>query len=63
MKPANRRAQEDITAFNQAVDNYNLSVNVFNKTSGELNDSREKVVNNWETTRKKFMDLHVPYKL
>ena len=63
MKPANRRSQDDINAFNQAVDNYNKSVNVFNKTSEELNNSRAKAIDNWENTRKKFMDVHVPYKL
>ena len=39
------------------------AVNAFNKTSGELNTSREKAINNWNTIRKRFMDVHVPYKL
>jgi hypothetical protein len=62
-KPANRRTQEDINAFNHAVDDYNKAVNFFNKTSAELDKNREKVINNWEATRKKFMDVHVPYRL
>ncbi len=62
-KPANRRSQDDVNAFNKAIDDYNSAVNVFNKTSQELDKSREKVINNWENTRKKFMDVHVPHKL
>jgi hypothetical protein len=62
-KPANRRTQDDINAFNQSIDEYNKAVNTFNKTSEELNTIRGKVIGNWDTTRKKFMDVHVPYKL
>lgn len=62
-KPANRRAQQDVNVYNKAIDGYNKAVNAFNKTSGELNNSREKAINNWDTIRKKFMDVHVPYKL
>jgi hypothetical protein len=62
-KPANGRTQEDIDSFNKSIDAYNKAVNTFNKTSTELNSAREKVMNNWEVTRKRFMDQHVPYKL
>lgn len=62
-KSANSRTQEDVNTFNKSIDEYNKAVNAFNKTSGELNESREKVLNNWDTTRKRFMDMHVPYKL
>ena len=63
MKPANRRTQDDVNAFNKTVDDYNRAVTVFNKTSVELDKIREKVLDNWEATRKKFMDTHIPYKL
>lgn len=63
LKPANKRTQADIDAYNNAIKDYNNAVNDYNKTSGELNAGREKVLNNWEITRKRFLDLHVPYKL
>jgi hypothetical protein len=63
MKGASRRTQDDINAYNKAIDDYNKGVSIFNKTTGELNNSREKVIGNWDATRKKFMDVHVPYKL
>ncbi len=62
-KPANSRTQADINAFNKSVDEYNRAVNDFNKSSASLDASREKVMNNWETTRKRFMDQHVPHKI
>jgi hypothetical protein len=62
-KPTNNRTQTDIDAFNKSIDGYNRAVNDFNKTSGGLDNTREKVMNNWEVTRKRFMDQHVPYKL
>lgn len=63
IKPANRRTQDDVNSFNKAIDDYNKAVTVFNKTSSELDKSRAKVLDNWEATRKKFMDSHIPYKL
>lgn len=62
-KSANKRTQEDVDAYNKAIEEYNKAVNNFNKISNELNTSRTKVVSNWEITQKRFMDLHVPYKL
>ena len=62
-KPANKRAQADVDAYNKAINEYNKAVNSYNKTSNDLNTSRNKVVSQWETTQKRFMDLHVPYKL
>ena len=63
MKPDSRRTKEDVNTFNKAVDDYNNAVTVFNKTSVELDKSRERVLNHWEATRRKFMDAHIPYKL
>ncbi len=62
-KSDNARTQQDIDAFNKSIDTYNKAVNAFNKTSAELNGTREKIMNNWDVTRKRFMDQHVPYKL
>lgn len=62
-KPANRHTQAEIDDYNKAIADYNKAVNDYNKFSASLNAAREKVVNNWEITRRRFLDLHVPYKL
>jgi len=61
--PANKRTQADVDTYNKAIADYNKSVNLYNKTNESLNTNRTKVITHWETTRKKFMDVHVPYKL
>jgi hypothetical protein len=61
--PPNKRKQVDVDAYNKAIEEYNKAVNVYNKTNESLNNNRSKVITNWETTRKKFMDVHVPHKL
>jgi hypothetical protein len=62
-KLVKNRTQADIDAYNNAIADYNKAVKDYNKTSEDLNAGREKVLNNWDITRKRFMDLHVPYKL
>lgn len=59
-KPATQRSQKDIDQFNNSVTEFNKSVAEYNKVNNELNASREKVMNNWQITKKKFMDRHVP---
>ena len=61
--PPNKRTQADIDAYNKAIKEYNDAVILYNKTNELLNTNRSKVITNWETTRKKFTDVHVPYKL
>lgn len=61
--PPNKRTQVEVDNYNKAIDEYNKAVNLYNKTNESLNTNRAKVINNWEATRKKFMDTHVPYKL
>jgi hypothetical protein len=60
-KPAGKRTQEDAEAFNKAVANFNNAVNEYNKVNNELNSSRTRTLNNLETTRKRFMDQHIPH--
>jgi hypothetical protein len=62
-KPANMRTKADVDDYNKAIASYNKAITDYNKSTATLNASREKIVNNWETTRKRFMDVHVPYKL
>ena len=62
-KPANRRTQAEIDDYNKAIADYNKAITDYNKSSAALNAAREKVFNNWETSRKRFLDLHVPHKI
>jgi hypothetical protein len=59
-KPASKRTQADIDIFNKAVDELNAAVANTNKIINDTNISRQKVVDNWENARKRFMELHVP---
>lgn len=61
-KPANKRTQADIDAFNKAVDDINKHAQLYNTNAEELNSARNKVITNWNQTRKRFMDQHIPYK-
>lgn len=54
------RTQEDIDQYNKIVNDFNKTVESCNKTLNNLNSGREKVLNNWETTKNRFMELHVP---
>jgi hypothetical protein len=62
-KPTKNRTQADVDLYNNAIKDYNKTVTDYNKTSEALNSRREKVLNNWEITRKRFLDLHAPHKL
>jgi hypothetical protein len=59
-KPANKRTQEEVDRYNKAVNDINTSLAASNKTLVDLNKDREKVLNNWNDTVKKFMESHVP---
>jgi len=61
-KPANSRKQADIDAYNKSLDAINKGVADFNKTNDELNKGRDKVMQNWDATRKRFLDQHIPHK-
>lgn len=59
-KPAAKRIQEDIDIYNQAVNDINGALNNSNKLLTAMNSGREKVLNNWDVMRKRFMELHIP---
>ncbi len=61
-KPANKRTQADVDLINKSAKDYNAMANDFNKLNNDLNSGRSKVLDNWNATQKKFMDVHVPYK-
>ena len=60
MPPASR-TREDVDNYNKAVNEFNQAVPVFNKNSEQLFNTRNKVIENWEISRKRFMDLHMPH--
>lgn len=59
-KPAAKRTKEDVDAFNKAIENFNKSVEQYNKVNNELNAGRTRVRTHYDTTKKRFMDHHVP---
>jgi hypothetical protein len=59
-KPSNKRTQEDIDFYNKSVNELNASMESSNKLLLAMNSSRDKVMDNWDVTRKRFMELHVP---
>jgi hypothetical protein len=63
LKPAAKRTQVDVDAYNKSIDEQNKAVNGYNKVNNELNKQRDKVMTNWESTRRRFMDTHFPRKI
>lgn len=54
------RKQEDIDAYNKAVNEMNAAVETYNKTNDLLNTLRTKHIDNWNRTAQKYTDKHVP---
>lgn len=61
-KNATRRTQADIDSYNKSVNIYNAAVTEYQKVNDDLNKKRNTALNHWETTRKRFMDHHIPHK-
>jgi hypothetical protein len=61
-KPAAKQTQADIDAFNKAVKTVNDAVNNSNKIANDSNTRRSKAIDNWNITKKRFMDAHIPHK-
>jgi hypothetical protein len=59
-KPKQDRTNEDITQYNDAVNEFNKRLNILNKLYKDLNADRERVLDNWDRTAKHFMDSHIP---
>ena len=59
-KPANKRTQADVDVYNKAVNDINAALTTSNKLLTAMNGGREKVLDNWEVTKKRFMEHHVP---
>lgn len=59
-KPAGRRTQEDIDIYNKAVNDFNAAVQSSNKLLTAMNGGRDKVLQHWDVTKKRFLELHIP---
>lgn len=59
-KPASKRTQADVDLYNKAVNDINAALTTSNKILTSINSGRDKVLENWNITRKRFMELHVP---
>lgn len=61
VKPASKRTQADVDAYNKAIGVINKASGAYNKNNTEINKQRTEVLNMWENTVKRFMDVHMPY--
>ena len=59
-KAAAKRTQADIDVYNKGVNELNAALNASNKLLTAMNTGREKVIDNWEVSRKRFMESHIP---
>ncbi|HEX6913735.1 MAG TPA: hypothetical protein VF145_00755 [Chitinophagaceae bacterium] len=60
-KPASKRTQADIDAYNKAVNEINDAANAFNRINEQVNKQKTQVLNNWEDTDKQFTDRNMPH--
>lgn len=59
-KPANKRTQADIDVYNKGVNDINTALTASNKLLTGMNSDRDKVLEHWNQTRQRFMEVHVP---
>lgn len=55
-----KKTDETIDAYNKAVDKYNKDLVNFNKSIESLNSGRSKVIDDWNKSASRFLDLHMP---
>lgn len=60
-KSASSRTQQDIDAYNKAVNDVNTGINNYNKVNNAVNKSRNDVMRAYQEAEKKFSDTHMPY--
>lgn len=60
-KPAAKRTQADVDAYNKAIDVINKASTAFNKNNTEINKQRTEVLKMWDGAVTRFMDVHMPY--
>lgn len=59
-KPAAKRTQADVDAYNKGVNDMNEGVNNFNNINKQINKDREKILNAWNSGVKKYLDTYMP---
>lgn len=59
-KPVSSRTKEDVEKFNAAVVKFNALTEAYNAANIKFNKERTEIVNNWNTSRNKFFDKHIP---
>jgi hypothetical protein len=59
-KPASKRTKTEIDDFNKAVNDFNDAVNSYNKVNKQINKDRDKVLNNWNSMVKNYLDNYMP---
>jgi hypothetical protein len=59
-KPAAKRTQGDVDDYNKAVNDFNNAVNNYNKVNKQINKDRERMLDNWNGTVKKYLDNYMP---
>jgi hypothetical protein len=60
-KATSSRSRSDVDSFNASLTGFNNAVAQYNKVNTELNNNRVKVLNNWDSTRRRFLDQHIPH--
>jgi hypothetical protein len=60
-KPQNNRTQQDVHAYNKAVNEMNAAVNGFNSTIQQTNRMASEIGNGYDKADKDFADKHTPY--
>lgn len=59
-KPQAKRTQADVDNYNAYVKEYNVAVNSSNQILNNINSGSKKAIESWESSRKRFMEQHVP---
>lgn len=60
-KPAAKRTQQDVDAYNKGVNEINDAVNAYNALNNQINKERTRAIDNWNDTVRKYLDNYMPY--
>jgi len=58
--PSSKKTKEEVDKFNNAVNDLNKGVDSYNQTNKYLNSTRTEKLNDWNSTRDKFMSTYTP---